>query len=55
MFPNLFLLKFILTSLYKYNMKARLNIPNKLSGNNPEKIPKFVKLNVEDVDERFAN
>ena len=34
-------------------MKARLNIPNKLSEITLRKYQKFVKLNVEDVDERF--
>jgi hypothetical protein len=34
-------------------MKARLNIPNKLSEITLSKYQKFVKLNVEDVDERF--
>ena len=34
-------------------MKARLNIPNKLSEITLRKYQKFVKLNVEDADERF--
>ena len=34
-------------------MKARLNIPNKLSEITLRKYQKFIKLNVEDVDERF--
>jgi hypothetical protein len=34
-------------------MKARLNIPNKLSEITLRKYQKFVKLNTEDVDERF--
>ena len=34
-------------------MKARLNIPNKLSEITLKKYQKFVKLNVKDADERF--
>jgi len=34
-------------------MKARLNIPNKLSEITLRKYQKFVKLNTEDVDDRF--
>ena len=34
-------------------MKARLNIPNQLSEISLRKYQKFVKLNTEEVDDRF--